>query len=129
MQEGDRRNFNTYTPLPIGGEKGDLTEWRDYLGYMFPVEIDRLEFERWCATLIGKPGVRMTYSLLLISTRQGESKSTLLDAVLRPLVGMSNSALVESHDLKLGLNGWAAGKRLVVCHEIYEGRNKALQRA
>jgi hypothetical protein len=126
VQEGDRRNFNTYTPSPVRGEKADLTEWRDYLAYMFPVEADRLEFERWCATLIGKPGVRMTYSLLLISTRQGKGKSTLLDAVLRPLVGMSNSALVKSQDLKSGFNGWAAGKRLVVCHEIYEGRNKAL---
>ena len=126
VQEGDRRNFNTYTPSPVNGEKGDLTEWKEYMAYMFPIPIDREPMERWCATLIGRPEVRMTHSLLLISTRQGKGKSTLLDAVLRPLVGMSNSALVKSNDLKSGFNGWAAGKRLVVCHEIYEGRNKAL---
>lgn len=126
IQEGDRRNFNTYTPSPVQGEKGDLAEWKEYLAYMFPVAKDRLELERWCATLIGRPDVRMTYSLLLISTRQGKGKSTLLDAVLRPLVGMSNSALVKSNDLKSGFNGWAAAKRLAICHEIYEGRNKAL---
>lgn len=126
VQEGDRRNFNTYTPSPVAAEKGELTEWRQYLAYMVPSEKDREHFERWVATLIGRPDVRMAHSLLLISMRQGKGKSTLLDQVLRPLVGMSNSALVTSKAMKSGFNGWAAGKRLVVCHEIYEGRNRAL---
>ena len=126
VQEGDHRNFNTYTRSPLVSEKADLTPWHKYLEYMVPGEKDRAHLERWIATLVGRPAVRMAHSLLLISTRQGKGKSTLLDQVLRPAVGMSNSALVTSKAMKSGFNGWAAGRRLVVCHEIYEGRNRAL---
>ncbi|HEX8412648.1 MAG TPA: DUF5906 domain-containing protein [Sphingomicrobium sp.] len=123
VQEGDNRNFNTYSPSPIRAEKGDLSQWREYLGYMFSVSADRHEAERWIATLIGRPDLRIAYSLLLISMIQGKGKSTLFDNVLRPLVGMSNSTLVTATTMDSAFNGWAAGKRLAVCHEIYEAGN------
>lgn len=123
VQEGDSRNFNTYSSPPIRARKGDLSQWHGYLDYMFSIPADRHEAERWIATLIGRPDIRIAYALLLISMIQGKGKSTLFDNILRPLVGMANSALVSAKTMDSAFNGWAAAKRLAVCHEIYEAGN------
>jgi hypothetical protein len=90
---------------------------------MFPNEQDRLQVSRWAATLVAKPGVRMIFGLLMMSTSQGVGKGTFA-RILAELVGRQNasfpsaSLIVDSQ-----FNGWISGKRLIVVDEIYEGHS------
>lgn len=116
--------INLHLPSNIRSFQGDPTPWLNFLKYLFPVERERREVERWCATLIARPEVRMLYGLLLVSERQGMGKSTLGERILAPLVGLHNTGFPGERDIvESGFNGWAANKRLVVVGEIYTGQS------
>ena len=68
--------INLYSPSPIRPSPGDWTPWSEFLEHMFPVEADRLQVSRWCATLVARPDIRMVFGLLLMSTHQGVGKGT-----------------------------------------------------
>lgn len=118
------RCFNVHEGGGIRPVAGDARPWTDYLAHLFPVAEDRGAVERWLATLIARPQVRMTYGMLLISATQGVGKSTL-GVILRKLLGWRNvsfpneSAIVDS-----AFNGWIARKRLVFLQEFYSGRSR-----
>lgn len=118
------RCFNSHEGSGIAPVDGDPGPWVDYLTHLIPVQEDRAEVERWLATLIACPHVRMTYGMLLISATQGVGKSTL-GAILRTMLGWRNvsfpneSAIVDS-----SFNGWMARKRLVFLQEFYSGRSR-----
>ena len=118
------RCFNVHEGGGIAPVSGHAGPWTNYLMHLFPVEADRAEVERFLATLIGRPGIRMTYGMLLISATQGVGKSTLGN-ILRALLGGRNvsfpneSAIVDS-----SFNGWIARKRLVFLQEFYSGRSR-----
>lgn len=118
--------LNTYA---APGIKPDTTvdqgPWIDFLEQLVPDRVERHEVSRWLATLIARPGNRMGYGLLLISETQGVGKSTLGERVLIPLVGISNCSIPSEQEVvDSQFNSWAARKRLVVVHEIYQGRNQ-----
>lgn len=116
--------INQHTPTHIKSVPGDITPWTDFLTYMFPVETERVEVERWCATLIAHPEVRMEYGLLLVSETQGIGKTTLGAKVLAPLVGDHNAGFPTEDDIiNSQFNGWVANKRLVIIGEIYSGHS------
>jgi hypothetical protein len=116
--------INLHTPSNVKAVPGDPGPWLEFLEYMFPMEEERHEVMRWCATLIAKPNVRMEYALLLISEEQGVGKTTLGAKVLAPLVGYQNSGFPgEDQIVNSDFNGWAANKRLVVVGEIYSGHS------
>ena len=50
------------------------------------MKLERYEVMKWCATLIARPDVRMTYAMLLISEQTGTGKSTMGE-ILSQLVG------------------------------------------
>jgi len=105
--------------------EGDPTPFVELMEYMIPVETDRREVMRWCATLIARPDVRMRYSLLLISEIQGVGKTTLGQDILVPLVGPHNASFPsEQMIIDSIFNSWIAHKRLAVVHEIYSGDSK-----
>lgn len=116
--------INLHTPTQIKSTPGDPKPFLDYLKYMFPVEHERKEVERWCATLIARPENRMLYALLLVSKSTGIGKTTLGERILAPLVGIQNTGFPSEEDItKSGFNGWIANKRLVVVGEIYSGHS------
>ncbi len=116
--------INMHTPSPIKPAPGDPTPWIEFLNYLFPVERERHEVMRWCATLIAHPESRILYGMLLISERQGMGKSTLGERILAPLVGMNNAGFPGERDIvESNFNGWVAHKRLVVVGEIYTGQS------
>ena len=121
----DRGQFiNTYYPGPIRPMKGDPAPWLEYMEHLIPVEADRNEVLRWCATLIAKPAVKMAYGLLLVSERQGAGKSTLGEKVLAPLIGLENVSFPSETDIvESQFNAWLSHKRLSVIHEIYAGNS------
>lgn len=113
--------INLYVPPLIKPEQGDETPWLEFLQYMFVNDEERKEVERWCATLIARPDIRMSYGLLLVSETQGIGKTTLGAQVLAPLVGYSNVGFPSENDITSEFNGWVAHKRLAVVNEIYSG--------
>jgi len=133
VSNGDRRvnegigetAINTYSPTKVKAVPGDLTLWHKFLSHLVPDEKDRKYVERWVATIIARPEVRMRYAMLLTSTTQGTGKTTLCEAVLRPLVGKQNyNAVTEDTILNPSFNDWFVEKTLIVVNEFYQGSNK-----
>ena len=113
--------INLHTPTDVRSATGDASLWLEFLAYMFPNPEERKEVERWCATLIAKPDVRMGYGLLLVSEKQGIGKTTLGAHVLAPLIGEWNVSHPAERDITSDFNEWVANKRLAIVNEIYSG--------
>lgn len=124
ITEDGRSALNVYTPSDIMPVKGDRSPWLEFLEYLFPDPEDRRQVERWCATLLAKPGTRMQYGMLLVSEAQGVGKTTLASHVLTPLVGVHNVRFPSEREIvQSDFNGYIAKKRLVVVAEIYAGKS------
>lgn len=113
--------INLHVPSSVRSQSGDPKPWLDFLRYMFVNDSERKEAERWCATLIAKPEVRIAYGMLLISERQGVGKTTLGAHILAPLVGHQNVGFPGENDITASFNDWVAHKRLAIVNEIYSG--------
>lgn len=113
--------INLHVPSLVKAKRGDPAIWLEFLDYMFINEDERKEVERWCATLIAKPDIRMSYGLLLVSETQGIGKTTLGEQVLAPLVGHQNVGFPSENDITSEFNEWVAHKRLAIVNEIYSG--------
>jgi hypothetical protein len=104
--------------------KADIAPFTEFMEHLIPVEHDRKELERWCATLLAKPDVKMHYGVLLISETQGVGKGTLGEKILAPLVGVGNTSFPgEEEIVESKYNYWTAHRRLAVVHEIYAGHS------
>lgn len=118
------RYINTHVASVVKTEKGNAGPFLDFMARLVPVEKDRLELMRWCATLIAQPEVKMLYGVLLISEMQGIGKGTLGEKILAPLVGEPNVSYPSEEEIvNSNFNYWLAHKRLAVVHEIYAGHS------
>lgn len=119
-----QRAFNVFRPSGIGPRPGDVKPWLDFLAYLFPDKKERDQIERWSATLIARPDVRLHFGLLLASKTQGVGKGIFASQVLAPLAGDHNVGYPSEHDIaESAFNEWMAHKRLVVVGEIYQGQS------
>jgi hypothetical protein len=124
VTDGKTSAVNTHEPSLVRPEQGDPTPWLDFMTYLIPSETERDHVLRWCATLIARPDIRMSWGLLLVSEQQGIGKNTLGSLVLAPLVGEHNTSWPAENDIsESAFNGWAAHKRLVFISEIYSGHS------
>lgn len=118
------QTFNSYNPSRIEAKQGNVAPFLEYIEHLFPVEDDRIEVLRWCATLVLRPDIKMRYGLLLFSEVQGVGKTTLGEKILRPLLGVTNvSCPSERTVVDSQFNTWAAHKQLAVVNEIYAGQS------
>ena len=113
--------INLHIPSNIRAIPGDPAPFLEFMGYMFVNEGECYDVLKWCATLIARPEVRMSYGLLLISERQGVGKTTLGAGILGPLVGEQNVGYPGENDVTSNFNEWVAHKRLAIVSEIYSG--------
>jgi hypothetical protein len=126
---GRSRCYNIYVPPSIRdytrseAKRIDYSIFVRFLENTFPVESDRHEVAKWCATLIAKPGLKMNYGLLLISETQGVGKTTLGLIMAREL-GASNVSYANEASIMSKFNGWAE-KQLCIVNEIYAGHSSA----
>lgn len=124
ITDGVSSAINLHTGSPIKRAHGDIEPFIDFLRYLIPNPEERKEVERYCATLIAQPSIRMKYGLLLVSEKQGVGKNTLGEHILAPLVGTQNVSYPSTSQIvNSEFNGWLARKRLVVVSEIYEGHS------
>ena len=118
------RYVNTHVPCSIRKENIDVGPWIEFVEHLFPNETDRWQMMRWCATLIARPDIKMSYGALLISETQGVGKGTLGEKILAPLVGEDNVSFPSENEIvDSNYNYWLAHKRLAVVHEIYAGHS------
>lgn len=123
IEQGGGMAMNTFRGTSLKPQPGDVQPFLEYLAYMFPNEAEYKEVLRWCATLIGRPHIRMAYALLLISKTQGIGKTTFAEQILRPLVGSHNCSVVTDTQLvDSQFNAWLGSKRLIIVNEIYSGQ-------
>lgn len=116
--------INLHIPSAIKPVAGDPKPWLDFLNYMFPNEVEREKVEKWCATLIARPDIKMGYGLLLVSEAQGIGKTTLGAEILGKLVGDGNVGFPSEKTITdATFTDWIAQKRLIMCNEIYSGHS------
>jgi hypothetical protein len=98
------RIYNTYMPSDVDAFlDAEITDddraWiEDFFQMLLPVDSDREEVIRWCATLVCHPEIRMKYGIILASLIQGIGKSTLAKIVAR-LIGMWNVSFPSDADV------------------------------
>lgn len=123
-ENGSYINTHVGTEDTIKLEKGDVSPFVEFMEHLIVNDTDRLELMRWCATLIARPDVKMSYGVLLISETQGIGKSTLGEKILAPLMGRDNVSMPSEEDIcGTTFNYWCAHKRLAVINEIYAGHS------
>lgn len=109
---------------PVPHQKGEEGPWLKFMEKLIPKEEDRNHLLKYCATLIARPGVRITHGVLLLSDTQGVGKGTLGEKILEPIIGEHNTSAPSESDIVDGtFNFWAHHKRLVIVHEIYAGQS------
>lgn len=124
VYEEHGRFINTHMSPSIKTVRGDASRWLRFMDHLVTDDSDRLELMRWCATLIARPDIRMTYGVLLISEAQGVGKGTLGEKILAELVGRNNTSFPSENSIvDSQFNSWMAHKRLAVIHEIYAGHS------
>jgi hypothetical protein len=121
INERGRSYINTFRPTDVVPIEGDPKPFDDFMEHLFPDPGNRHEVTRWIVTLVARPDVRMTYSLLLISMIQGVGKTTLGNIIAK-LIGMHNVSFPSENDVTdSSFNAWIPHKRLAVVNEIYSG--------
>ena len=121
--------INTHIPCSIKpNPKTPIKDFTEFLEHLVPGQKERKSVEKWIATLIARPGVRIGFALLMISEQQGVGKTTLGQNILKPLLGDINVSTPGETDIVSDYNHWIAHKRLAVVNEIYLGHGwKAYQ--
>ena len=121
--------INTHVPCMIKpNPKIPIKPFADFLKHLVPEAKERINVEKWVATLIARPEVRIGFALLMISEQQGVGKTTLGQNILKPLLGDINVSTPGETDIVSDYNHWIAHKRLAVVNEIYLGHGwKAYQ--
>ena len=77
------RFFNTYQkPLIVPAAtivRDEAHPISDFLQKLVPNPTDRNHLAKWCATLVGRPDIHMTYAVLAVSETEGVGKGTLAE--------------------------------------------------
>jgi hypothetical protein len=121
INERGRSYINTFRPTDVVPIEGDPQPFIEFIEHLIPDKANREEVMRWAVTLVARPNIRMTYSLLLISITQGVGKTTLGD-IIANLVGTHNVSYPSENDVTdSSFNEWIPHRRLAVVNEIYSG--------
>jgi hypothetical protein len=123
---GKKRLLNLHVGSGIEPTPGDPRPFLRFLRDFLPNRQSRRHVERWIATLIARPDIRILYALLLVSKTQGVGKNTLVH-IVRMLVGLHNCSSTTAKEITgSAFNTWIAEKRLVEVDEVYAGHSSEL---
>ena len=112
---GQKLAYNLYVDSGVPAAPDICAEpWLEFVAYLVPNERERGEVLRWIATLLARPKIRMGYSLLMVSERQGVGKS-LLGTILADCVGRNNASSPGISDIMSDFNAWSAQSPIGRC--------------
>lgn len=116
-----RQMLNVWKPTRIRPMKGDPRPFIRFLFHLVPSRKERRVLQKWIATLIAKPEIRMAYAVMLKSEAQGVGKTTLCN-ILAELVGGQNASFPsQSSIFNSSYTHWIVNKRLIVVNELFDG--------
>lgn len=114
---------NMWVPPGIAAKEGDVTPFIDFMNRSIPDPLEREWTLKKLATVVRYPNRRVPIALYAASVEQGTGKTTLFEAIMRPLVGEANSYVADMNDLDGG--PWTyhlTGKTYVVFTEFETGK-------
>lgn len=120
IEEEGLRMVNTYVPISIPSEYGDVTPFLAHLHKLLPNDRDREIVLCYMAAVVQYPGVKFQWCPLIQGT-EGNGK-TLLARTLMYAVGnryshVPNAAQLGNNGLKF--NGWMEHKLFIAIEDIY----------
>lgn len=121
--------YNTYVP-PVIVPNGDLLSeppalWTKLLTGLFPDPEQRAYAEQWMAHLVRYPGEKCTV-VMVLRGEKGIGKGTLIEYILRNLVGPSN--YYKARNFMSEENAGLATSTLVHLEELYGARGRFLEK-
>ena len=117
--EMGRPGINTYIPIRIKEQPGDITRWLEHMKLMIPHDGDREIFIKYMAHCVKFPGEKIAWAPMLQSV-EGTGKGMIYEIMKRSLGAMyvytpKAQELVTSGSK---FNAWMRGKLCIVVNEI-----------
>jgi len=111
---------NSYVPVELDPEDGDVSPMLDHFKYLIPDRKERNILLNWIAFVIQNPGEKVRW-MPILKGNKGIGKSIISDQILVPLLGLRNVTPVTSKVLKSDFNAWQIDTQLCVFHELKAG--------
>lgn len=124
----EQRHVNTWRPLTIKSEPGDVTPYINHIKKLFPNGDDALIYLSYVAACVQYPGVKSPWALF-IQGAPGIGKG-FLTKVLTYCLGETYVHAPSASTLDRQFNGWLYRKLLICVEEIMvvEGRNSTWEK-
>ena len=117
IQEEGRLLVNTYVPIPIDRQPGDVTRFLDHVAKLLPVESDRAILLAYMAACVQYPGVKFQW-WPLVQGMEGNGK-TMLISVLSAAIGRRYTHLPKAENIHNQFNAWVLNKLFIGVEEVY----------
>ncbi len=117
VEEHGRRRVNTYVPLDIHTEPGDITPFMNHLKKMIPDERDRNILLSFMAAVIQYKGLKIQWAPLLQGV-EGNGK-TLVSRAMTYAIGDEYTHQPPASEIAEKFNSWLFNKLLICVEDIY----------
>ena len=117
IEEENRTLLNTYVPIKVNTEEGDVAPFLKHCETVLPDLRDREILISYMAACVQHKGVKFQWSPLLQGC-EGNGKS-LFTRILSYAVGHRYTHVANASDLDSKFNGWLMNKLLVIIEEIF----------
>lgn len=115
--EGGRKLINSYIPIEVPMESGDVSPFLTHLEKLLPVASDRAILLDYMAGVVQLQGTKLQW-WPIIQGAEGNGKTALLK-ILAYAVGQRYSYIARTESLTNNFNAWVAGKLFVGIEEIW----------
>jgi len=116
IEHEGRRLVNSYVPVPVPCEPGDVTPFLDHAKRLVPMERDREIFLAYLAALVQHQGDKFQWTPL-IQGAPGNGK-TLFSTVVAEAIGRRHWHVVKPEEVGSRFNGWMVGKTLGTLEDV-----------
>lgn len=120
-----RRAVNTFLPIGVEREEGDVSLFIDLISKLLPNERDQKILLSYCAAAVQNPGVKFQWCVVLQGC-EGNGKSTIAECVGRAL-GSHMTYKPRADKLSGQFNSWIQEKLWIIVEEVrFRGRRDAM---
>jgi len=117
INEESRALVNTYVPVEVESQPGDVTPFLNHLKNLLPEEHDRNILTAYMAACVQHIGIKFQWAPL-IQGCEGNGK-TLLISCVKAALGSKYTHLPNPNDISNKFNGWLYRKLFIGVEEIY----------
>ncbi len=115
-QEDGQRMLNSYVPVEITCEAGDITPFLDFLQKFLPDQNDRNILLSYMAAIVQYPGKKFPWCVLLQGV-EGNGKSAIA-AILQYAVSEKYTHFADPRQLDNQFNDWMLNKVFIAIEEV-----------